>query len=136
MRDEQPQQSKLFEKLKRKAERLAGDNDKLANLLDMVARKIGEITQSNKSVKTVLEMVRTFIRMIRNYISGEYRQIPWKTLVLIVAGLLYFLVPLDFIPDFIPFTGFLDDATVLYWVALGIKDDLDEYLEWERTKVS
>ena len=33
---------------------------------------------------------------------------------LIVAALGYFILPLDFIPDFIPIVGYGDDAAVLY----------------------
>jgi uncharacterized membrane protein YkvA (DUF1232 family) len=36
-----------------------------------------------------------------------------------VLALLYFISPVDFIPDFVPFSGFLDDAGVIT-AALGI----------------
>ncbi len=47
---------------------------------------------------------------------------------IIVGGLGYFILPLDFIPDFIPIIGFSDDLTALFSVliavALYIDDDI------------
>ena len=39
--------------------------------------------------------------------------IGWHRKAIVVAGLIYFLVPLDAIPDFSPFIGFLDDLGVI-----------------------
>jgi uncharacterized membrane protein YkvA (DUF1232 family) len=78
------------------------------------------------------EIVKTFSRLVVAYLRGEYRDVPWKTIVLIVAALVYFLSPFDLIPDFIPVIGYVDDAAVLVWVAKSIKDDLDRFLAWEK----
>ncbi len=50
------------------------------------------------------------------YWRGEYRAISPKALISVVAGLMYFLSPIDAIPDFIPVFGMLDDIAVLAWV--------------------
>lgn len=39
--------------------------------------------------------------------------VGWHRKAIVVAGLIYFLVPLDAIPDFTPFIGFLDDLGVI-----------------------
>lgn len=41
----------------------------------------------------------------------------WKRAVLGVLALLYILSPLDLVPDWIPFVGWLDDIGVLAWAA-------------------
>ncbi len=41
----------------------------------------------------------------------------WKRVLLGVLALLYVLSPLDLIPDWIPFVGWLDDIGVLAWAA-------------------
>ena len=69
--------------------------------------------------------------MVREAASGRYRKLPKRSLVAIVAALLYFLDPLDMIPDFIPFVGFVDDAAVLAWVASRMHADLRAFLDWE-----
>ena len=69
--------------------------------------------------------------MIRAYVSGEYRELPWRTLIILVAGILYFVTPLDLIPDFIPALGFVDDISVIFWIFKSFSEDLEKFEEWE-----
>jgi uncharacterized membrane protein YkvA (DUF1232 family) len=41
----------------------------------------------------------------------------WKRAVIGVLALLYVLSPLDLVPDWIPFVGWLDDIGLLAWAA-------------------
>lgn len=41
------------------------------------------------------------------------RHAPWYVKLLITAGLLYLLSPIDLIPDFIPVIGQLDDVILI-----------------------
>jgi uncharacterized membrane protein YkvA (DUF1232 family) len=54
-------------------------------------------------------------------------------LVMIVAGLLYFLMPIDAMPDFIPVTGFLDDITIIVWIFNSFKHEIDAFEAWEKS---
>ena len=74
--------------------------------------------------------------MVKNYLSGEYRDYPKRSLLLILFGLIYFMIPIDVIPDFIPLSGVIDDLTVLLWVYKSIRKDIDAFEEWEKKKVS
>jgi uncharacterized membrane protein YkvA (DUF1232 family) len=74
------------------------------------------------------------MRMLRAYIRGEYRELPWKSLILIIGALLYFLTPIDMIPDFIPVTGFADDVAVILLVFKTISDDINAYRLFENEK--
>ena len=71
------------------------------------------------------------LRLARAWAGGDYRRVPWKSLVLVVAGLLYFLAPVDAIPDFIPVLGFLDDAAVIAYVLRALQADVRAFEEWE-----
>jgi uncharacterized membrane protein YkvA (DUF1232 family) len=126
---------KIFSKLTEKAKGMVKSNDQLKKMLEEVNSKLQDLPLDRR-IKNSLGLIQTFIRMIRNYINGNYRTIPWRTLIYVTAALLYFLMPLDFIPDFTPFAGYLDDMTVIIWVAGSIKEDLDDYMEWETQKVS
>lgn len=72
-------------------------------------------------------------RLIRAWVKGEY-QVPWRTIVLAIAAIIYLVNPFDAIPDFIPVFGYVDDAAVIAFVINSIRGDLDEFLEWERLK--
>jgi uncharacterized membrane protein YkvA (DUF1232 family) len=61
---------------------------------------------------------------------GEYRQVSRPALVAAVAGLLYFLSPMDAIPDWIPGLGFVDDLAVLGWIIRKWSGELQAFRTW------
>ena len=55
----------------------------------------------------------SILNNIRLYVSIFLdRQTPWYVKLVIAAGMFYLIVPVDFIPDHIPFMGILDDVTI------------------------
>ena len=72
------------------------------------------------------------LRMMRAFVTGRYRQVPRRTLLAVLAGLVYFVNPLDLIPDTLPLVGFVDDVGVLAWVIHKVRQDLEAFLVWER----
>ena len=48
------------------------------------------------------------------YFSARDEETPLRSKGLMMAGLAYFVLPTDFIPDFITGLGFTDDAAVLF----------------------
>lgn len=67
--------------------------------------------------------------LVRDYAKGEYRQVPWWTVLSGAAALVYFFSPIDIIPDFIPVLGLIDDAIVLRFVLRALQEDLRLYAE-------
>lgn len=61
---------------------------------------------------------------------GEYRAIGSKCLLSTVAALLYFVSPLDAIPDWILGVGYLDDIAVLAWLMKTWRGELDAFRAW------
>ena len=61
---------------------------------------------------------------------GEYRGINPKALVAVVAAMLYFLSPLDAIPDWLLGLGFFDDIAVLAWLMKTWSSELDAFRLW------
>ena len=74
------------------------------------------------------------LRMVQAYANGSYRELPWKSLLAILGGITYFMMPFDLVPDFIPFTGLLDDFTVIMFITGAFQQDIEEFLEWEVSK--
>lgn len=70
--------------------------------------------------------VKTLGQMLKARINGSYT-FSTRTVVYVIAGLLYFISPIDLIPDFIVGLGFLDDAAVLALVVKRIKKEIDKY---------
>ena len=126
--------NKALKRAFKMAQDIAGNPDSIANLIRDVTGKMGDVDENKRKVSEFLDKVRTFIRMLTSYINGEYREIPWKSLVLIIGALVYFIIPIDLIPDFIPASGLLDDITVVLLVFHGINYDISAFLEFEKSK--
>lgn len=119
---------RLLKSLMREAKGYLKDSEKLTHLLrEAISRaKVGR-----KNLSNVGEGFNLLVRLVKAWESGKYRRIPQKSLVAIVAAILYLVNPLDVIPDFLPGIGYLDDAAVLTWVLKMIADDLEEFRKWE-----
>ena len=121
--------SGLFKKFLRSAKSYIRNPSKLKRLLTATvsyARKEG------KNVKDFVKHLDLLVGMLKAWITGNYKKIPTKTLLLIIGALLYFLDPLDLIPDYLPF-GFVDDAAIISWVLVSIADDVKGYQKWKRS---
>jgi uncharacterized membrane protein YkvA (DUF1232 family) len=71
------------------------------------------------------------LRLVKAWTLGQYRAVPWKSVLYAVAAMLYFMNPIDLIPDAIVGIGFLDDAAVAAAVVRSIHNDLQEFRRWE-----
>ncbi len=120
--------NRYFNIAKNRAKYIFRDKQKLIRLLLGVARKISTNNVEFKSIRTKLKVI---LRMVRAYAIGKYKLIPWKSIILLTAVLIYFLMPLDLMPDFIPVTGYIDDFSLLLWVYNHLQDDINTFVWWE-----
>lgn len=107
-----------------KSEKILKDSKRLEELLKKAASKA---TAEKNRVSEVKRDFFDLIQLVRDYVSGRYREIPWKSLVMIVATILYFVNPFDVIPDFIAGLGLLDDITLLQLVMRQLRVDVENY---------
>lgn len=112
----------------RAAKRVVGRRSRLARLLGAAALLASRPGVTLGRVRSDLEAM---MRLVRETSARRYRHLPRRSLVAIVGGLIYFVSPLDLIPDVIPVLGFVDDVAVLAWVAHQVRRDLVAYLAWE-----
>ena len=123
----------LFTHLKDKASAYLRDPDKLRDLVQKAKGK-ADAAGATGPLKDMWQSLLSLIRLLRAYASGQYRNVPAKSLILIVAGVLYFVMPLDVIPDFVIGLGFLDDAAVLAWVVSSVRSVVADFEKWEAAR--
>jgi len=116
-----------------KAASILGKKGRLLIILTKLANKLRSV-----KIKDVNAKEKFFIlgRLLKAYALGKYREIPWKTLLLVTAAILYFLNPIDFIPDWIPGLGLTDDFGILMSVYASINSEIDKFLTWEKSQVT
>lgn len=115
----------------RKADPYLRDKRKTAGLLQAAAKKAAG---KESGLKGYWERLQLFFEVIKAWLTGEYKQIPYLSIASIVGALIYFVSPMDFIPDFLFTFGLLDDAAVIAFIAKQVNKDLDEYVEWKEQK--
>ena len=125
------EERKQFAKEKRRAREYVTDKQKTAQLLEEAIEK----ARRNKEALTKLwGKLMALFRLVSAWVKGEYTEVSLKTILLVIAAIIYFVNPFDVIPDFIPGVGYLDDAVVIIFVINSIRGDLDKFLKWERSK--
>ena len=108
------------------AKELLVDEDKLEKFLIKLEKKLKVVP----ALGDTLAIVPTMISLVRSYVKKEYTEIPLGTIIAVVSALIYFLSPIDVIPDNIPGIGHLDDATVIVACLKWVGDDMREYERW------
>ncbi len=126
--------NRFFQVALEKASRILGKPGRLILLLATLTRKIKQTQFTKADSALVKEQFFTLGRLLRAYAQGEYREIPWKSLLLIVAAILYFINPIDVIPDLLPLIGLSDDFAILFMVYKSVAEDIDKFLLWEKSK--
>ncbi len=112
-----------------KAGRLIKNPAGISVLMFEVGKKIATGNSSVKEIKNDLSLI---VRLITKWSKGEYKDVSKKTVLSIVATLLYFVNPIDVIPDILPIIGFADDTAILLYVLNRVGVELDNFREWER----
>ena len=121
--------SEAFARALNEAKLCVAGSGGLRSLFEQAAKKAASLPK--QPFKENWPYIQTMLRLVRAYECGEYRQIPNDALLWIVTGLNYLVDPYDLIPDKTPFLGFVDDATVVEFVADNARQALDDFMIWE-----
>jgi uncharacterized membrane protein YkvA (DUF1232 family) len=119
-----------FRKMEKKAETLSEDDQKSEELTERAAEK-AELYKDKRGLDKLAFDIKALTRLVKNWRQGEYKEISKKSIVMIIAGLLYFVSPADAVPDFLVGLGFVDDAAVIGFIIQKLKEEIERYLEWE-----
>lgn len=112
------------------AEQILDHPDKVEHILQRIEQKLKEIPALGEG----LAEIPVLVSLIRSYIRKEYTLLPVASAVAILAALLYFVSPIDLIPDVIPLAGYVDDALVVTLCFKVVSADVDEYRHWRKTQ--
>lgn len=122
---------KKTKKIWNKAKEVANDRNRISAVISNAREKIKKLTEESDEFQDLRLKLDVLIRMAKTHISGEFKAFSWRTILLVVFGLLYFIAPLDVIPDFLPALGYSDDVSIIYFIFQKLSDDIDRFGEWE-----
>jgi uncharacterized membrane protein YkvA (DUF1232 family) len=120
----------VFKRMTKKAVSVMKDKDQMQEV-SIESLKKGALYKGRKGMDDMWVDVKTFSRLVQEVRKGRYRDISKKSVVMIVGALLYFVSPIDAVPDLLAGIGLLDDVAVIGFVAGQLKNELEKFREWE-----
>jgi len=87
-----------------------------------------------KPLLSIWKDIKMMLSLLKDYVRGNYRETPWSVIASITGALIYFISPIDVIPDFIPVVGYVDDLAVITLALSFAEDDLRAYRKWLSTQ--
>ena len=88
------------------------------------------LRRGSEGLATAQAQLSLMIELVSAYVKGDYREVAGSTLISVVAALLYFIAPLDALPDFLFGWGLLDDAAVISYVSNQLRKELEAFKQW------
>ena len=121
---------KGYKKYESKAREYFKDKEKVKDLFNNAKQK----AETNKdALEEVAEKLQLLLAALQAWFKGTYKEIPKKSIIMIIAAVIYFVSPADLIPDMIPGFGYIDDAAVIAFVIKQLTEDLEKFKLWKET---
>ncbi len=105
--------------------------EKLTNLINDATQKAGSLDRG--PIAEAKDSLFALFRLLKSYTKGEYRDLSWSNMVLVVSALVYFVMPIDLLPDIITGLGYLDDAAIITWTINALGQELEKFKSWEKS---
>jgi len=121
----------FFKKSQNKATDILNDKTKAG---DTIKEALGKAITNKGDLEGVWAKMLLLFSISKDYVNGNYTEIPKRSIIAILGGLIYFLSPVDVVPDFIPVMGFIDDIFVLNLVYKQVVKDLEKYKVWKEAQ--
>lgn len=126
------QQKRLEQELFERAKNVSREDEKVVveELPEKVAKVLDSVNQRLPIVKNLLGKVKMLYAMLRD---KEFAM-AWSSKTMVIAGLLYFISPIDLLPDYIPILGYIDDAFVMSVVMNAMASEIERYKAYMEQK--
>ena len=116
-----------------RARHLVESPQKLLRVVEQARHKQAD-TRTARRLKDVLADLKAMLQLVGAWARGAYSGVSKVNLVIVVSAVVYFLMPIDLIPDVIVGLGLADDAAVIAWVVNAVGDELAKFKAWRTTE--
>ncbi|MED4882794.1 DUF1232 domain-containing protein [Bacillus smithii] len=128
--DEESKNSNVFVG---RAKEYLKDKRKAMKLIRRATIKAGK---NRRRLRDVWNNLQLLLELAKAWSKGEYRQIPYRSMLSIFAAIVYFAVPTDAIPDVLLGFGLIDDSAVIGFTLKLVEKDLERFKQWKEKKNS
>jgi uncharacterized membrane protein YkvA (DUF1232 family) len=89
-----------------------------------LAEKLDKKVKANR--RNVFKII-SHLKALKKYMLDK--DVKWIRKSIVVAAILYFITPIDAVPDIAPLIGFLDDFGVIAWTMRFLGGEIKDYYE-------
>ncbi len=111
----------------REAELFLDDEGEMGKLLRLMPRML----RKKAFIPVLKDLILAYL-YVSDVVKGRYKDFSGGKLVLLVAMLAYVVSPFDFVPDWLPGGGLLDDAALVGYAVHLADKELQRYYQWNR----
>jgi uncharacterized membrane protein YkvA (DUF1232 family) len=80
----------------------------------------------HKNKKSIFKII-SHLKALKRYMMDK--DVKWYRKSVVIAALVYFVMPLDVMPDFAPLLGYLDDIGVVAWTIKFLGNEVTSYYD-------
>lgn len=119
-----------FKKSQNKAQEMINNPEESQEKIKKAAKKA---EKHKGQLDAVWHHLQLMFKLVKAYFKGDYKKVSIGTIVAILGGIIYFVSPVDAIPDVIPVIGLIDDVFVLGVVISQVNSELKKFEAWLQT---
>ena len=121
--------SRRLHRFRVRAEKVMNERGRLYDLLQRASKKMERA--GRKTFGDTWDEVVLLIELIQDWSKGNYQDVSNKTIVAVIAAIIYLVTPFDAVPDFLLGWGYLDDLAILKLVIGQVRTELDKFKRWK-----
>jgi uncharacterized membrane protein YkvA (DUF1232 family) len=125
--------NEFFNRALKQATALSGKPARILKLVIQLSSKIKNVNWNGVKGSEISSKFYLIGRLVKAQATGKYK-VSLQVIIILLAAIIYFINPIDLIPDFIPGLGLTDDLAVLTWVYRVAADELNRFEKWENTR--
>jgi uncharacterized membrane protein YkvA (DUF1232 family) len=99
----------------------------------LLKKAIRKASKTQGTLGDAWEKLQLFFDLVHAYSKGEYRNVAPATILTIIGAILYFVSPLDVVPDFLVGLGIVDDAAVISFTLKKLSVEINEFKKWKHS---
>ncbi len=119
-----------MERWQNKAKDYVDNPVKTENLLTEALKK-ADNNKNRDVIQNIWDKIQLLFSLLKDWLNGDYRTISKTAIISVIAGLIYFVSPVDLVPDWIAALGLVDDAAVLGLIFNQLDKELTKYKKWK-----
>ncbi|MCQ6275058.1 DUF1232 domain-containing protein [Bacillus sp. V3B] len=117
-----------YKKYEGKAKRYVENPEEMNSLLKKALHKAD---YKKKSLDEVWDKLQLLFELVKAWSKKDYQDISKKTILMVIATIIYFVSPVDLIPDFLVGLGIFDDVAVIGFTVRQISSELERFKAWK-----